>query len=328
MVERAAPPRERFTIRHAPLRRSFAEDVRDGLSKPQKELQPWYFYDALGSALFGAICELPEYYLTRAETAILQTNAAAIAQAFGRTERLVELGSGNSRKTRILLEALGVRRQPLKYVPVDVDDAIMESSARALLADFPALSIEAIRGDYRDIAATIEPKRESVLMFLGSSVGNLDPESAASMLRDLRPALVPGNRLFLGADLRKAKEIVEPAYDDPLGVTAAFNLNLLARINRELGGHFDLAAFQHRAFFNERESRIEMHLVSREKQAVDIDAPGLHLTFDRGETIHTENSYKYGEDDLRKLAREGGFEVEQVWTDSHRWFADVLMVVR
>ena len=331
MLERAAavePPRERFTFRQAALRRSFAEDVRQGLSKPQKELQPWYFYDALGSALFAAICELPEYYITRAETEILRRHGASIARALRDPERIIELGSGDGRKTSLLLDAVIARQPRLTYVPIDVDDAVLEASARNLLSSFPGLHVDAIRGDYRDLPSLIIPAPRTVVLFLGSSIGNLDPQSGAAMLREVRRTLATGNALFLGADLQKPKSIVEPAYNDSLGVTAAFNLNMLARINRELGGHFDLAGFEHRAFLNESESRIEMHLVSRARQTADVEVLQMEVRLERGETIHTENSYKYSESDLLTLAREGGFEIEQSWTDSRKWFADLLLVAR
>jgi dimethylhistidine N-methyltransferase len=308
------------------LRRSFAEDVRQGLSKPQKELQPWYFYDALGSALFAAICELPEYYLTRAESEILRKHGASIARALLDPERIIELGSGDGRKTSLLLDAVVARQPRLTYIPIDVDDTVLQSSARDLLSSFPGLRVSAIRGDYRDLASLITPAPHTVVLFLGSSIGNLDPQAAGSMLRDVRRALAPGNALFLGADLQKPKSIVEPAYNDSLGVTAAFNLNLLARINRELGGHFDLAAFDHRAFLNENQSRIEMHLVSLVRQSAAIDALQMEVRLERGETIHTENSYKYSQSDLQSLAHEGSFTIEQTWTDSHHWFADLLLV--
>lgn len=312
----------RFTLRRAGLPRSFTDDVRGGLARPRKQLQPWFFYDALGSALFAAICELPEYYVTRAEVEILSRHGAEIARAFRQPQRLIEFGPGNARKTRLLL-APDTR---LTYVPIDIDPTMLESAAHDLLLQFPSLRIEAVCGDYRDASRLIAPGGRTAVLFLGSSIGNLDMNDAASMLRDARRMLNPGDSLLLGADLRKPKEIVEPAYDDALGITAAFNKNLLARINRELGGTFDVSKFDHRAFFNEAENRIEMHLVSRERQSVRIESLQLDVRFEKGETIHTENSYKYAEADLRALAREGGFEIETVWTDARHWFADVLMV--
>lgn len=306
-------------LQSAVERQSFAHDVREGLTRPRKELQPWYFYDALGSALFAAICELPEYYLTRCETEILTRHAASIARALSAPERIIELGSGDGHKTRLILTAIS---RPLTYIPIDVDLSVLA------LKPTPTMRVEPIRADYRDIRSLITPAAGTAILFLGSSIGNYDPASATAMLRDVRSVLTRDTAFLLGADLRKPKAIIEPAYSDALGVTAAFNLNLLARINRELGGHFDLAAFEHRAFFNERESRVEMHLVSRRRQSVAIDALRTAIEFDRGETIHTENSYKYSESDLRALAEESGFAIEQVWTDSRSWFADALLVAR
>jgi L-histidine Nalpha-methyltransferase len=304
----------------ATARRSFGEDVLHGLTRPQKTLPPWYFYDALGSALFSAICELPEYYLTRAETEVLTRHAAAIARALGGAERIIELGSGDARKTRLLFDALP---PAVTYVPIDVDAGVL-----SLPATFERHRVEPIQGDYRDIGSLITAAPNTAVLFLGSSIGNYDALSAAVLLRGVRRVLVRGNALLLGADLKKPVIFMERAYADPLGVTACFNLNLLARINRELGGQFDLAAFEHRAFFNEQESRIEMHLVSRRRQSVIIDALRMAIDFEAGETIHTENSYEYSEAGLQTLARESGFDIEQIWTDSRGWFADALFVAR
>jgi L-histidine Nalpha-methyltransferase len=313
---------------------AFAEDVRRGLSATPKVLQPHYFYDALGSALFNAICELPEYYVTRAETEILTSHAAQIAAAFGEPVRMVELGSGSARKSRLLIEAILARQDELEYIPVDVDAGMLESSASSLLDEFSELTIHAVCADFRDPAAALrdivvrpdvpDPDQHTVVLFLGSSVGNLDLDTAVTMLASLRSVLAPGDMLFLGADLKKPREILEPAYDDPLGVTAAFNLNLLARINRELGGDFDLASFAHRAFYNEADGRIEMHLVSRRAQRVCIG--DYAVDFAEGESIHTENSHKYDDATLEALASRAGFRIETRWTDSRGWFADLLLI--
>jgi len=327
MLERAIAP-NRFTLRTFPLPRSFADDVRDGLRKPQKELQPWYFYDSVGSALFAAICELPEYTITRAEAEIFRNNAPAIARAFASPERVVELGSGDGRKTRLLLEEMLARQSRLTYAPIDVDGHLLESTARDLLGSFHNLQIDAVCADYREITSLITSGPRTVVFFLGSSIGNLDPAGAASMLRQVRSVLSSGDSLFLGADLQKPKEVVERAYNDSLGVTAAFNLNLLARINRELGGHFDLSRFAHLAFLNQQHSRIEMHLVSRQHQRVAIDALEMDVDFAQGETIHTENSYKYAAADLENLAAAAGFSIEQRWHDASGGFADVLMIAQ
>lgn len=317
---------ERFSIDVARGGRSpdFAADVRRGLTSTPKQLQPQYFYDALGSALFAAICELPEYYVTRAETEILHKYAPEMAQSFGAASRMIELGSGNGRKTRLLIDAVLQRQPSLLYHPVDVDRASLESSGRTLLAAFPALSIGALCAEYHDVNILGTTQGRTVALFLGSSIGNLDTAAATTLLREVRRVLAPGDAFLIGFDLRKEKSVMEAAYDDSLGVTAAFNLNLLARINRELGGHFDLSQFAHRAFFNDAESRMEMHLVSRVSQTVPIDALGLEVTFAAGETIHTENSYKYALEDVDALASAAGFRVEQRWTDAQARFADVL----
>jgi dimethylhistidine N-methyltransferase len=309
----------------------FADDVRRGLTTTPKFLLPQYFYDALGSALFSAICELPEYYVTRAEDEILRGKATEIAAAFVSRVRLVELGSGSARKTRHLIEAVLERQPSLQFFPIDVDAGILASSASALQREYPGLSVTPIRGDFREPAALLRPHlppsdHRTVVLFLGSSIGNLDPAAAGAMLSNLRTALLPGDALLLGADLRKSSAILEPAYDDPLGVTAAFNRNILARINRELGGNFDLASFAHRAFYNDAEGRVEMHLVSKKAQRVRID--GYEIAFEEGESIHTENSYKYDDASLQALADAGGFTINRRWCDSRAYFTDLLMVAR
>jgi len=310
-------------------RGTFADDVRRGLSATPKFLLPQYFYDALGSALFSAICELPEYYVTRAEDEILRGKATEIAAGFGSRVRLAELGSGSARKTRHLIEAILARQPSLEFLPVDVDAGILASSAGELQREYPGLCVTPIRGDFREPAALLRPHlpasdHRTIVLFLGSSIGNLDPAAAGAMLSNLRTVLNSGDAIFLGADLRKSPTILEPAYDDPLGVTAAFNRNILARINRELGGNFDLASFTHRAFYNDAEGRVEMHLVSKKAQRVRIE--GYEIAFEEGESIHTENSYKYDDATLHALADAGGFTINRRWCDSKGYFADLLMV--
>jgi L-histidine N-alpha-methyltransferase len=310
----------------------FATDVRIGLTASRKSLPPRWFYDALGSALFDAICFLPEYYVMRAEAEVLTSHRDEIVGAFGDNVRLVELGSGAARKTRILLDALTERQADVEYVPVDVDAGMLERSGHELLNEYANLRVTAVSSDFTQpsiaLAAANRNARDNtrtVVLFLGSTIGNLDPDAAVAMLRDLRKALMPGDALFLGADLRKSRDVLEPAYDDPLGVTAAFNLNVLARINRELGGHFALDAFRHRAFYEETRGRIEMHLVSTRAQRVRIDALDVEIEFDDGETIHTESSYKHDATTLATLAEASGFTIAKRWTDARGWFADVLM---
>ncbi|HVR39697.1 MAG TPA: L-histidine N(alpha)-methyltransferase [Thermoanaerobaculia bacterium] len=309
----------------------FGEDVRHGFTQSPKWLLARWLYDDLGSALFDAICHLPEYYVTRAEAEILSARAVEIATALGRDIRLIELGSGSARKTRILLDAITARQSQLEYVPVDIDAGMLEKTGRDLINEYNGLRVTAVRADFTRPAEALKGllggRDRNVVLFLGSTIGNLDPISAATLLRDIRGVLRRGDALFLGADLRKPAEILIPAYDDALRVTAAFNLNLLVRINRELGGHFALEHFAHCARWNETDSRIEMHLESRIAQTVHIDALDLDVTFAAGETIHTESSYKYDRATLEVLATQAGFAIEQVWTDAGGRFADVLMSV-
>ena len=305
-----------------------ADDVRRGLTAPRKFLLPQYFYDALGSALFTAICELPEYYVTRAEAEILNAHAAEIAEQFRPPVRLVELGSGSGAKTRILIEALLARQPELEYAPLDIDPHILELSARELMNSYARLRVTPLVGDFHDPARAITATdARTIVLFLGSTIGNLDPDEAAALLTNVRSALRSGDALFLGADLRKPLDVLIPAYDDPLGVTAAFNKNILARINRELAANFDLSRFAHRALYDESRGRIEMHLVSLVAQRVHIGALNLDVDFAEGETIHTENSHKYDDATLHALATRSGFEVAKSWKDSRGWFADLLLTV-
>ena len=240
--------------------------------------------------------------------------------------RLVELGSGSGKKTRILIEALLARQPELEYAPLDIDPHVLELSARELTTAYPQLRVTPLVGDFRNPdRTTLAGDLRTIVLFLGSTIGNLDPDEAAAMLGNVRAALRPDDALFLGADLRKSADVLIPAYDDPLGVTAAFNKNILARINRELGANFDLATFEHRALWDEERGRIEMHLVSTIAQTVRIDALNLNVDFAAGESIHTENSHKYDAESLRALAARGGFEVAKMWTDSRGWFADLLL---
>ena len=311
---------------------TFANDVRRGLTAPRKTLPPRWFYDDLGSSLFDTICFLPEYYVTRAESEVLSAHRSEIVHSFGTDVRLVELGSGAARKTRILLDVLTARQRDVEYVPVDVDAAMIERSARELLADYDRLRITGICSDFSAPSAALAAlpihRGRTVVFFLGSTIGNLDPDAAVAMLTDLRRGLRSGDALLLGADLQKDRNVLEAAYDDELGITAAFNLNLLGRINRELGGQFDLSSFAHEAFYDDDLGRIEMHIVSRTEQTVRIGALELDVHFDEGETIHTENSWKHTDETIAILAERSGFSVAEVWKDSRLWFADALLVAR
>jgi len=307
---------------------TFAEDVRRGLTATPKSIPPRYFYDALGSALFGAICNLPEYYPTRAEERILHSECADILHTLGGPLRLVDLGSGESRKTRLLIEAVLARQPRLEYLAIDIDDSVLDFARRRLTADYPSLDFIPACTDFAGAADALRAHPsdvKTVVLFLGSTIGNLDEVEAVSLLSSIRSALSPTDSFFLGADLKKSRRLLEPAYDDALGVTAAFNLNLLQRINRELGGHFRLDRFAHLAFYDEERGRIEMHLAARETHSVRIDALDLEVEFHEGETIHTENSYKYDPQQIAAIAARSGFEVAKMWTDAERLFADFLL---
>jgi dimethylhistidine N-methyltransferase len=301
----------------------FAEDVRRGLKADPKALTPKYFYDELGSHLFDAICLLPEYYLTRAEGEIFARHADEIVEEACRGDAhitLVELGSGSASKTRRIIEALLKRQKRLTYVPVDISAATLEASAHGLLGDYEALNVSAYAADYDTalprLPSELEDGGRALALFLGSNVGNFDRAEARDFLRRLRRVLRAGDRLLLGADLKKERNILEAAYDDAHGVTAAFNLNLLARINRELHGDFNLRHFRHVALYDECEGRVEMHLESRREQTVRLGALDLEVPFREGERIHTENSYKYSPEELSALAAETGFERAHTWLDA------------
>ncbi|HEX8560458.1 MAG TPA: L-histidine N(alpha)-methyltransferase [Pyrinomonadaceae bacterium] len=311
----------------------FAEDVRRGLASRPKRLPPKYFYDALGSQLFDAICLLPEYYLTRAEADIFARHAAEIvgeARRGGSRVTLFELGSGSASKTRRIIEALLPAQGGLKYVPVDISPAALEASASALLGDYEALRVAAYAADYDTalprLGAEVEEGSRALVLFLGSNVGNFARGEAREFLARVRAALGEGDMLLLGADLKKEAAVLEAAYDDALGVTAAFNLNLLARVNRELGADFSLRDFRHVALYDELEGRVEMHLESLRAQTVRVAALGLEATFAAGERLHTENSYKYSPGELSALAAATGFSLARSWFDAARRFSSNLFV--
>jgi dimethylhistidine N-methyltransferase len=291
----------------------FRDDVVAGLSLPQKSLPPKYFYDAAGSRLFARICRLPEYYVTRAELALTRRRLAAIARFAGRGSRLIEYGSGESLKTRLLIRAL----QPARYVPIDISSEALYEAARRLSREFPWLEIAPVLGDFsRPLKLPPSRKSHTVVYFPGSTIGNLTPDEAHAFLARSHGIAA---RMLVGVDLKKDPALLHAAYNDAAGVTAAFNLNLLARINRELGADFDLRRWHHYAFYDPRQSRIEMHLVAREAQRVRL---GEHrFAFAAGETIHTENSYKYSLEEFRALARSARWRPAKAWTDRRGLFA-------
>jgi len=306
----------------------FAHDVQLGLTANPKTLAPKYFYDALGSQLFEAICLLPEYYLTRSETEIFANHAAEIVAKLPGPVTIAELGSGSSLKTRLLVEAILKRQTQLHYQPIDISSTILEQSAIMLLGHYQNLRITAQAADYtRGLHSILRNKGEKLLiLFLGSNIGNYKPDDALRLLRDIRRSVEAGDGLLLGADLKKSAAVLEKAYDDALGVTKSFNLNLLLRINRELGGNFDLTRFAHRATYNKDLGCIETHLISSTAQTVKITALELHVDFFEGETIHTESSYKYDLSQLKDLAEMSGFESAGTWLDQDERFSCNLWV--
>lgn len=311
------PPYEYHDLK--PVIGSFLEDVVAGLSASSKAFPPKYFYDARGSALFDAICELPEYYLTRTELAMLDAVAPEMAERVGPRPAIIEYGSGSGRKTTVLVEAL----RPAAYVAIDISGEPLRDAASALAARFPGVRVLAVCADYTrapHLAAleALEARRR-VVYFPGSTIGNFTVEDALVFLRNAREVAGPRGAMLVGVDLKKAPELLHAAYNDSRGVTAAFNLNLLARINRELGADFDLARFTHRAHYDEQAGRIEMHLVSTGEQKVSV--AGRTFTLADGETIHTENSYKYSVQDFQRLARGAGFDPQHCWVDPQQLFS-------
>ena len=312
---------------------SFARDVFAGLTSAPKKLLPRYFYDDLGSRLFEAICFLPEYYVTRAENEIISARVNEIINEIGVPDRspvrLVELGSGSADKTRPVIEALLQRGAELNYLPIDISPSSLERSSKELLLAYPRLRITAYAADYssalsalrNEDASALQGDIRTVVLFFGSSIGNLDPVESRALFGGVRRVLRSGDVFLLGADLKKSTDILIPAYDDALGVTAAFNLNLLVRINRELDGSFDLGKFEHRAIYNEEHGRMEMHLFSREAQTVSVRKLSLEVNFERGESIHTENSYKFDLAALSELASETGFHLKKTWLDANQRFS-------
>ena len=296
--------------------------VRDaacaGLSRPRKELPAWMFYDARGSELFERICEQPEYYPTRTELAILRGHGHDIAEVLGERCCLIELGSGSNRKIRTLL---GIMRRPDGYVAIDISGEQLRSAVCELARDFPSIPMTGIVADYGDGRGLPLAERGAsrrIAFYPGSTVGNMHPHEAVAFLKPWRERLAGGGML-IGVDLVKDAVILDAAYDDVAGVTAEFNRNILVRLNRELGADFRPERFGHRAFFDPARSRVEMHLVSRGLQRARLG--GRTFAFEDGETIHTENSYKYTVEGFRALAREAGFDPIRTWTDPRHLFS-------
>lgn len=300
-----------------PAPEDFQAEVIAGLSRQSKRLAPKFFYDEQGSQLFDAITRLPEYYPTRTEIGLLRQHGKDMADLLGSNGLLFELGSGSNIKIRVLLDAL----QPRSYAPIDISPEYLRTSAGAIAQDHPELEVHAICTDYSkplELPAGLEVEQRAAF-FPGSSIGNFEPTQAGDLLRSIARLLGPTGRLLIGVDLKKDPARLHAAYNDAQGITAAFNKNLLKRINRELGADFDVADFRHAAFYNEKQGRIEMHLVATAPQRVHID--GRSFEFQAGESIHTENSYKYSIEEFQTLATHAGLASIGVWQDDDALFS-------
>ena len=294
------------------------EEVIHGLSKENKELSSKLFYDEKGSKLFDQICELDEYYPTRTETKILKNNLNKILDYFEKDTLFIELGSGSSTKTRILLDALN---DLTAYIPVDISEDFLYKTSDQLNAIYPSLNIIPVCTDYTksfELPSIEKPVNKTIVFYPGSTIGNFNPAQAKKFLHLIAEICDSGGGLIIGVDLKKDKKILEAAYNDSRGITAAFNLNMLRRLNNELNADFDLSKFRHKAYYNEDEGRIEMHLVSTAKQVVTIGNTSFY--FQQNESIHTENSYKYSLDEFKELASDY-FEVKDIWTDDRQLFS-------
>jgi L-histidine N-alpha-methyltransferase len=299
-----------------------AADVFEGLTSKPKWLSPKLFYDASGSALFEQITELPEYYLTRTERSILLENASEIIEAAGSNLSLIELGAGTASKTRILIGAALEKQKKLSFFPIDVSRSALDEAVVNLNGDFRGLQVSPVVADYsHGLGQLAKLPGRKLLLYLGSSIGNFEPMQAGRMLHMMRATLKPGDALLLGTDMVKSPEILLPAYDDALGVTAEFNRNILRHINRELDADFNPSTFKHVALFNPAFSRMEMHLESTRPQVINIRSLQIRVNFAKGERIHTENSYKFTQPVVDSILNLAGLAREKTWTDAQNWFA-------
>lgn len=307
---------------------TFTDDVANGLSQTPKKLSSRYFYDGPGSALFQKIMDLPEYYLTRCEYEVLTANKSSIATHLAKLGffHLIDLGAGDAMKTKILLKELNARQSDFEYIPVDISEDAMLQLSGNLEREMPGVNHRAIVGEYDISLEWLQHNKVSrkVMLFLGSNIGNFEHEESVAFLRGVRAHLEPGDSLLMGIDLRKDPDTILRAYNDAAGVTAAFNLNLLHRINRELGGEFDVAQFRHYPLYNPQEGVMRSYLVSKKEQEVYIQAIGKSFHFNAWEAIHTENSHKYTLQQIREMGNTCGFTIETVFQDKQGCFADVL----
>lgn len=304
---------------YAPVQEHFLKEVLEGLKKPQKELPSKYFYDEAGSKLFAQICTLDEYYIPSTEAGIMQDNIEELTTLIGKRAILVEYGCGDCSKVRRILSHLN---DLVAFIPIDISKEQLLQAANELALDYPTLDVLPVCADYTsdfEIPKTKEMYSRIVIYFPGSTISNFDPIPAKNFLRHIAKVCGPGGALLIGVDLKKDPEVLHRAYNDSRGVTAAFNTNILKRINREIGADFQLDGYKHYAFYNSREGRIEMHLVSLKDQQVHLD--GATIYFAKGESIWTESSYKYNIDEFAQIAEEVGFRVAKVWTDKLKWFS-------
>ncbi len=308
--------------------RAFARDVAEGLSREQKRLPSRYFYDAAGSELFRQIMELPEYYLTRSEFELLTQHRKNITEHFTKEGffHLIDLGAGDAFKTKILLKELSHQQHAFDYVPVDISGDAMQQLTNSLQQELPDVQVQAVVGEYAQALEWLQVHKSErkVVLFLGSNIGNFDADEGLAFLSSIRGYLDKGDQLLMGVDLRKDPDTILLAYDDSSGTTAAFNLNLLHRINRELGGNFDLEQFRHYALYDPQEGVMRSFLISQQQQQVYLRSLDRSYTFAAWEAVHTENSRKYTMNQVQGLGQQSGFRTDTIFQDERRYFADVL----
>ncbi len=327
MVSRMSDRLEIVTASQPVNAATFAEDVRRGLSAQSKSLSSKYFYDELGSALFECIMCLPEYYLTRAESEILREHSWEIVRSLPGSVEFLELGSGNAVKTRLLIEEALRIQGSLHYSPIDISTEALRSSAHALVSSYEKLTVRAYAGDYMALLGTPQLRfsQRVLVLYLGSNIGNYEPRASQKLLAAIASSLRPGDGLLLSADLKKDRETLELAYNDPTGVTAAFNKNILGRINRELGANFDLRKFNHMVHYDEDSGCVKSYLRAHQGQEVCI-GDSYSVSFEAGECMHTESSYKFSREDIASLAQWTGFSLERTWLDKKARFSVNLLI--
>ena len=306
--------------------KTFADEISNSLRSNQKSINPKFFYNEKGSHLFEKICTLPEYYLTNAEISILNQLDDKISPHLDGDFRLVELGSGSSTKTRILIQILERLQTYVEYIPIDIS-RILKTSSRILQSDFKRLNITGIIDEYESGLKFLKyyDTKKNLIIFLGSSFGNFDLEDGSKFLSKINSAMKKDDLFLIGLDLVKDKKILECAYNDSEGITAQFNLNILSRINSELGGNFDLQKFRHHAVYNEDQNKIEMYLRSIDRQTINIPQADLTLNLEKDELIHTENSQKFTISNIKQMSEKAGFEIKDMWYDEKQYFAMILL---